>query len=53
LIRAGIDIKGLHKSNFAQKKPSIQVIANRIVADGPPLSVADIEKMTAFELDPI
>jgi hypothetical protein len=53
LIRAGVDIKGLHLSNFAAKSASIQVIANRIVADGPPLSVADIEKMTVFELDPI
>jgi len=52
LIRAGVDIKGIHRSNLAAKKKVIQVIANRIVAEGPPLSVDQIARMSTFDADP-
>jgi hypothetical protein len=52
LIRAGIDIRGIHRSRLAPKSDVIQVIGNRIVADGAPLSVDSIEKQSTFDLDP-
>lgn len=52
LIRAGIDIRGIHRSRLASKSDVIQVIGNRIVANGPPLSVDSIERLSTFDLDP-
>jgi len=53
LIRAGIDIKGIHHSNLLSKSGVIQVIGNRIVADGPALTVDQISKMSSFAPDPM
>lgn len=52
LIRAGVEIKGLHKSNLASNAKIIQVIANRIVNEGPTLTVDNIRQMSSFESDP-
>ncbi len=52
LIRAGIDIRGVHRSRLAPKSDVIQVIGNRIVANEPPLSVDSIEGLSSFDLDP-
>ena len=35
LIRVGVDIRGIHRPRLAPKSAVIQVIGNRIVADGP------------------
>ena len=53
LIRAGVEIKGIHRSRLPIKANVIQVIANRIVAEQPPLSVEDIRRQSHFDLDPI
>ncbi|MDR3772902.1 MAG: hypothetical protein P4L26_06115 [Terracidiphilus sp.] len=52
LIRAGIDIKGIHRSNLASKSNAIQVIANRIVADRAPLSPNQVLALDRFDPDP-
>jgi hypothetical protein len=52
LIRAGIDIKGIHRSNIPSKSRVVQVIASRIAADEEPLSPDNIGLMSSFNLDP-
>ena len=52
LIRAGVEIKGLHRSNLASNAHIIQLIANRIVDEGPPLTVENIRQMSTFDPDP-
>jgi hypothetical protein len=52
LIRAGVDIKGIHLSNIPSKAHIVQVIASRIAADEEPLSPDSISLMSSFDRDP-
>jgi hypothetical protein len=52
LIRAGVDIKGIHRSNIPSKAQIVQVIGSRIAADEEPLTPERISQMSSFDLDP-
>lgn len=52
LVRAGVQIKGIHTSRMESKANLIQVIANRLIDSKSPISEEQIRQMSSFSPDP-